>query len=193
MTRKSSSAALRKLHSVHVLLQDREFRGQIEVGASKYDLAFKPTSVAVNGGKLEITGTISARRKGAASRTVSGVRATLAASQGGIGAMPPAPAKYASRILGPPHNPALPRTETTDATGYVGALYFHLSPIDRRALGIPLDLTRVQMNLRLAPVSQTERELQWLFSALTGALLGSAPDETLAREYAGEIQTLLTA
>lgn len=193
MTQRATTRAVRKLHSIHVLLAEREFRGSIEFGTNKYNVAFIPASVAVTDGKLEITGNVAIPRKGRPPLTAKNVRATLASVQAGIGAAPPAPARFESRRLGPQENPDLPRTEATDSTGFAGTLYFHLSPIDRRTLGIPVDMSRVQMNLRLAPTSQTERELQWLFSTAAAALLGARQDLALAREYADEIGRMLTA
>jgi hypothetical protein len=54
-------------------------------------------------------------------------------------------------------------------------------------------LSRVQLNLRLSPVSQPERDMQWLFSALTGTLLGQVRDEVLAQQYLDAINRLLKA
>jgi hypothetical protein len=193
MTQRATTRAARKLHSVHFLLAEREFRGSVELGVNRYNLAFIPATVAVINGKLEITGNVAASGKGRPTLTARNVRATLASVQAGIGTAPAAPARFESRSLGPQANPDLPQTEATDSTGFAGTLYFHLSPIDRRALGIPADLSRVQMNLRLAPTSQTDRELHWLFSAASAALLGAEQDEALAREYAGEIGRMLTA
>ncbi|MBX3277788.1 MAG: hypothetical protein KF868_07285 [Acidobacteria bacterium] len=193
MTQRATTGAVRKLHSIHFLAAEREFRGSIELGVNRYKVAFIPASVAVTDGKLEITGDVAITGKGRSPLSAKSVRATLASVQAGIGAAPPAPARFATRRLGPQANPDLPRTEATDATGFAGTLYFHLSPINRRTLGIPVDMSRVQMNLRLAPTSQTERELQWLFSAAAAALLGTTQDQALAREYADEIQRLLTS
>src|SRR6185295_2196954 len=57
-----------------------------------------------------------------------------------------------------------PVVESTDALSFVGVLYFHLSPLDGEALGLPLDVSKVQLGGRLAPVDDRARDLQFLFS-----------------------------
>src|SRR4029453_6042632 len=71
-----------------------------------------------------------------------------------------------------------PPFESTDALSFVGVLYFHLSPLDGEALGIPLDVSGVQLGGRLAPTDERARDLQLLFSDLVVALDGNADNET---------------
>jgi hypothetical protein len=187
----AKTVTTRKLHTIHTLLRERAFSGKVEAGARSYDFRFQPTSAAINNGKLEITGIMQVTARGAKPRTARDVRATLAGLQGGLGAPPPTPAKYASPSIAPTPDSLLPRTEYTDRTAFAGVLYFHLSPLDGRALGVPLDLSRVQLNARLAPTSQTEREMHWFLSALGESIFSQTRDESRMQEYLGAINQLL--
>ena len=184
-------ATMRKLNSIHMLLHERAFRGKVEAGARSYDFHFQPTGAAINNGKLEITGTMHVMAKGAKPRTARDVRATLAGMQGGLGAAPPTPAKYASPSIAPTPDSLLPRTEYTERTAFAGVLYFHLSTLDGRALGVPLDLSRVQLNARLAPTSDTERAMHWFLSMLGGSAFSQSRDEARMQEYLVEFNQLL--
>jgi hypothetical protein len=190
-TGSSKTAATRKLYSIHLLLQERGFRGKVEAGARSYDFHFQPTGATLNNGKLEITGTMHVTAKGAKPRTARDVRATLAGMQGGLGAAPPTPAKYASPSIAPTPDSLLPRTEYTDRTAFAGVLYFHLSSLDGRALGVPLDLSRIQLNARMAPTSQIEREMHWFLSALGESVLNQTRDEDRMQDYLGGFNQLL--
>jgi hypothetical protein len=66
-------------------------------------------------------------------------------------------------------------------------MYFHLQPLDGRALGVAADLSRVQLNARLAPRTDTARALHTLYSAAVDAVYGDPPNE---REAAAIIQEL---
>jgi hypothetical protein len=90
-----------------------------------------------------------------------------------------------------PAHTLLPVTEATGARSFVGAMYFRLSSLDGRALGVPLDLSRVQLNARLAPASDLERDLHWLFSALVEAVDGERPNARAASEHLEEVNRLL--
>jgi hypothetical protein len=80
----------------------------------------------------------------------------------------------------PPKRDSLgrPTVESTDALSFVGVLYFHLSPLNGEALGIPLDVSKVQLGGRLAPTDDRTRDLQFLFSDLVMAL-GDSDNETV--------------
>jgi hypothetical protein len=84
-------------------------------------------------------------------------------------------------------------TENTGGRGYVGVLYFLLSPLDSRRLGLNYDLRKVQLNVRLAPVSDAERDVQWLLSSIAVALLGETRDEMRASRYLDELNRRLTS
>ena len=190
---KGVGAARRRLYSIHALLRGDEFVGEIEVPGGQYDCRFQPTQGRITNGNLAFVGDFSVIGAGRRPRTTHSVKASLASVQSAFGTAPQAPPYYAARIAGTPESAVLPVTESTDATGYLGVLYFHLSPLDGRALGVPYDLAKVQLNLRVAPVNPAEQELQWLLSAISGALLGSIKDQNLAQEYLEEINRRLKA
>ncbi len=188
---RTTGAARRRLHSIHALLRGEEFGGEIEVPGSSYDYRYRPVEGRIVNGRLEFVGEFSVIGAGRRARTVNSVKATLAAVQSAFGTAPSAPPYYAGRVAGTPESAVLPVTESTDATGFVGVLYFHLSPLDGRELGVAYDLGRVQLNLRLAPVNRAEQELQWLLTGISGALQGSTRNEALAQEYLEDINRRL--
>jgi hypothetical protein len=73
-------------------------------------------------------------------------------------------------------HPDLPIVESTGSISFSGVLFFKLSPLDARALGVSADMGQVQLNVRLAPVSDTERALQADFSSIADALYGKQID-----------------
>jgi len=79
----------------------------------------------------------------------------------------------------------LPVTESTGPSASAGVLYFELQPLDGAALGIPVDLKRVQLNVRLAPDSERDRDLFWLWADVVAAIArkgaASAAAEPLRR------------
>ncbi|MEK7832140.1 MAG: hypothetical protein AAB401_13690 [Acidobacteriota bacterium] len=191
ITQTKKSAALRKLHSVHSLLIGREFIGEIEVGKTNLRFAYSPTSVALVGGKIELTGsfTVTAGQ----TRKAQNVKATLLATQGGIQAAPPIPKGASASMLGAVHSGGLPATDATGSRAYAAVVYFKLSAMDGAKLGLPFDLSAVQLNARLNPADDTARTLQFWFSVAVGAVLGEAPDNALASESLSEINRLLKA
>jgi hypothetical protein len=182
----------RRLHSIHLLLREQEFCGKIESGGKSYDCRYHPVKGEIVDGKLRLSGSFSAIGDGAASRTLDSVKATLAAMQAGYGTAPRPPSAFAENA---PQTAArdLPSTENTAGQGYAGVLYFHLSPMDGRRLGLNADFQRVQLNLRLAPVSEDERELQWLLSAVAASLLSDVKETDSATRYLEEINKRLRA
>jgi hypothetical protein len=188
----AGAAAPRKLHSIAGLLRGREFSGKFAVSGLEYQFAFAPGSAALSNGKLELTGSFTVSSARGAKRKIDNVRAVLASTQGGLGAAPARPQSLVAASQTPAAASALPVTEATDSLGFVGAMYFRLSPLDGRALGVPLDLSSVQLNARLAPTSQLERELQWLFSAAIKEAYGAPPDAKAASEHLAEINRRLS-
>ena len=183
-----------RLYSIHALLSGQEFIGTIESPPRNHDFRFTPAEGRLKNGMLEINGSFSVMGDDGRAHSSNGVTATLAAMQGGLGTGPSPPEDFASRNKAVnPLDPTFPVTESTDSLGFVAALFFRLSPLDGRTLGLGFDLSRVQLNLRLAPVSGPERDMQWLFSALTAALLGKVRDEVVAQQYLDAINRLLKA
>jgi len=69
--------------------------------------------------------------------------------------------------------------EATGSLGFVGVLYFKLSPLDDRSLGLPLDTSDVQLGARLAPSDDLARDLQLLFSDVVLALENKSEEPAL--------------
>lgn len=206
-----------KIHSVPALLKGRQFQGSFEVTGSRYQLDYAPRRAEVVEGKLRLVGrlTLAGPQAGAYSR--DGVRATLEGTQGGVGAAPirrqllaagaqtgtVATAEEKQQLAGnnekKPDEPArahaagLPATDSTGHESFCGVMYFRLEALDGRALGVPADLSRVQLNARLAPTDDTERALQGLYTAAVEGLCGEPLNERLAAAAVGELNQLLTA
>jgi DNA-binding transcriptional regulator PaaX len=71
-------------------------------------------------------------------------------------------------------------------------IYFHLDPIDGASLGVAADLTRVQLNARLAPADDRGRALHSLYSSLAEALAQNA-DRRVIDAVTTELNRLLAA
>jgi hypothetical protein len=193
--RASAAKPMRKLHSIHTLLRERTFIGELEAGNAKYGFTFAPQAAAVNNRRLELTGSVTVTTPGSKTNTADNVRATLAAAQGAMGS---ARQPRAFQLITPSTYPDDPRdgkplTEYTASRSSVGVVYFHLSPLDGKALGLPFDLSKLQLNGRLAVIDETARDLQWLFSQAYAALAGEQPDAQLAEPYVTELNRLLSA
>src|SRR4030095_11023578 len=156
-------------------------------------------------------------------RTADQVGARLIAQQGGVGASPvrrqlltgtaqtsqtATAAQKLEQEKGPETDlqPGLhpfdaPRMDelgrpTVDSSGpfsFAGVLYFQFAPLDDRALGVPLDLSKVQLNLRLAPTDNVARDLQNIFSDMTAALLDETKDESAARRYVADLNRIFSS
>jgi hypothetical protein len=161
----------KKLYSIAGLMRGKDFAGKFETAAASYEFTFAPTAARLNDGKLELTGNLSLNSGRGATRQAKGVQATLLSTQGGLGNIP-APIRGRSRS----GDKSLPFTEATDTVGFVGVLYFRLSPINARALGLTIDLSGVQLNARLFADSEVERELQVVYADLVAAAYGDKPD-----------------
>lgn len=77
--------------------------------------------------------------------------------------------------------------ESTGSLSFVGVLYFNLSPLDGSTLGVPLDLSKVQLNLRLATTDDLARDLQNILSDLVDALYEAPINEPAASAQIREL------
>jgi len=180
----------RKLHSVHSLLIGREFTGEIEAGKARLWFAYSPSSVVLADGKIELTGRFAVKSAGQ-TRKAENVKATLLGTQGGIQASPPTPGSASVAMLGAVHSGDLPMTDATGARAYVGVMYFKLSALDGSKLGVPFDLSGVQLNVRLNPQDDLAKALQFWFSVAVRAIMGETPDSNLASKSLSEINRLV--
>jgi hypothetical protein len=193
LTQKRNAA--NKIHSIHVLPNGSGFAGKIEAGRSSYRFAFTPKTAASASGKLVFTGVVEMKSPGGRKRAAKNVTATLLATQGSITGPPPIPRKFSESLKAPVPVPSgsLPITESTSHLGSVAVMYLKLSPLDGRALGVPADLSAVQLNARLYATSEVERDLHWLYSALVEATQGEHKNERLAADYLDAINRILNA
>lgn len=174
--------ALPKLHTVPALLEGKDFIGAFEMGAARYGITYTPTKASTDGNRLVFEGRIQVTGGRGRARRVERVGARLAATQGGLGDAPqhpratdgqPAPASL------PRDERPLPEVEATGRLSYVGVIYLHLDPISGRQVGVPADLGRVQLDVRLVPGDETGREVHWLIGGLVASINGvegSNPD-----------------
>jgi hypothetical protein len=187
------SAKPAKLRSIAAMMRDRSFAGRFDVSGVSYSFTYSPTKAAVAGGKLQLTGGLSVidGRPNARISThdLRDVRATLLAAQGGIGTAPLR--KRLPSDVSTAH-PDLPVVESTGSLSFCGALYFKLMPLDGRALGVPAEMSQLQLNLRLAPVNDVERGLQGAFSSVVDALYGKEVDGSAAEAAVSELNKLLS-
>ncbi|HKQ73472.1 MAG TPA: hypothetical protein VJ810_07090 [Blastocatellia bacterium] len=187
--------ATNKIHSIHVLPNGSGFSGKIELGKSGYQFAFTPKAAASSNGKLVLTGGVTVKTPTGRRHAADNVTATLLATQGSITGPPPMPRQFSESLKPPLPAPggSLPLTDWTAHTGSVAVLYLKLAPLDGRALGVPADLSSVQLNARLYATSEIERDLQWLYSALVEAMHGEHKNEQLTADYLGAINRILKA
>ncbi|MBA3439801.1 MAG: hypothetical protein H0T92_08030 [Pyrinomonadaceae bacterium] len=226
-----------KLHSIPCVTDERNFTGEFNARGTTYQFTFTPTAAEVAKNKLHLIGRFGVRpARGGPVRTTNNVRATLLATQGGIGGSPtrrqlqtgtaddgnvsstdqkqeqakapenaqqtqaPDPSRQTNQpVAGQQQAPETARSaastiSTTQAAGdssFVGVMYFRLQSLDGNALGVPVDLSNVQLNARLAPVDDVARDLQFLYSELIAAAYGEKPNERNAGIYARELNRIL--
>jgi hypothetical protein len=82
-----------------------------------------------------------------------------------------------------------PLTEFTNTRSGLGVIYFALSALNGKTLGVPFDLSAVQLNGRMTATDQTARDLQWLFNQAAAALEGN--HASVAEPYVSEIDRVL--
>ncbi|HSE98456.1 MAG TPA: hypothetical protein VLD57_09355 [Blastocatellia bacterium] len=183
-----------KLHSVPALLKERRFEGDFELRGAKHKLVYAPSRAEISGGKLRLRGKLAVTDARGRTRSLDDVSAVLASTQGGIGGGPPRriiegfnlPSESVQQPGGP-----LPITESAGPLSFCGVMYFHFEPLDARALGVAADLSRVQLNARLAPVDATARDLHGLYSLTVDTLYVDKPDERSAGVLINEINKAL--
>jgi len=210
----------RQLHSIHGLLRGRVVDGQFEVRGQPYRFSFVPATAALADAKLVLNGRLTVHSPQGSMRFVDSVEARLVAIQGGVGVSPvrrqlltgtaqtsqtATSDQKMDQEKGPEtdlqpglhafESPRLdelgrPMVESTGRLSFVGVLYFNLSALDGPTLGVPLDLSKVQLNLRLATTDDLARELQNLFSNVTDAIYGDPIDERAAGESVQELNRI---
>lgn len=184
------SPARRKLYSIHGLLAGRQFKGEIESGKLKHQFAFTPTSASLADGKFEFSGDFAVKTSGKNLKT-NAVKATLLGTQGSLLAASTVPAGGNASMLGDMPAGDLPATDASGAKSSVGVAYFKLSSLDGDKMGLPFDMSAVQLNLRLNPGDEFGRVLQFWLSVVAKAVGGESKDMNLASESVAQINHLL--
>jgi hypothetical protein len=191
--RSGAGAARRKLHSIHMLQSGKDFSGEVEVGRTKHQFVFSPDRFSIAGGDPVLTGRVRVRAAGGRERVVEKVEARVLAQQGSIFSAPPRPARLDASLRAPfgPQDSSKPLTDATSDLSIAGVVYFRLSPMEGAALGLPLDLGAVQINVRLYPASETERELHWLYSAVVATHAVTPQDQDALRRLGDAINRIV--
>ena len=208
----TKATGARKLYSVPVWMNERAFVGEFELGGRSYHLTFAPSQAEVADKRLQLRGRLTVGNRKA---EIKDARATLVGIQGGIGSGParykmlatgatPGPTQSPTekeqkageneKKAGEPaeaQRPRLTMTENTGPMAYAAVMFFHLDPLDNRALNVPADMSHVQLNARLAPKDATAHSLHSLYTALTHALAGEQADERLAAALVRELNQIL--
>lgn len=204
----------RRLYSIAAWPEQRAFVGNLSLRGADYKFSYAPSRAEANNKLLQLTGRLTVTDARGRARALNSVRATLANTQGGVGTGPirrqiiateaPTGAQTTSQqkqqVAGETEKQAgekqseqaqargsLPVTENTGPTSYCGVLYFHFEPLDAGALGVTADLTKVQLNVRLAPPDDTAKTLHGLYCYVVDALYGERADEKLAAAAISEL------
>jgi hypothetical protein len=186
----TTSATAQKLHSIHALPDGTAFTGKIRIGKANYQFTFAPKTAEVSSARLKLKGVVAVTSPTGQKRAVENVEATLLSTQGNIQPGPSIPRTFPDSLRPPePEAARLPVTDATDHFGSIGVMYFKLSAMDGRNLGVPMDLSAVQLNARVYPQSELERDLQWLYSAWL--LAAHTGNEQVSKGYLAEINDRL--
>lgn len=193
-----------RLYSIAALLRAGRFEGRFEARQGSFRFSYSPVSAAIVRRRLELTGTFTVGSDTGPARTAAAIRARLLGTQGSVADAPPRSRPSAARPSGAPvagedrpgaatstasrASRGLPITESTGPDGSAGVLYFELSPLDARALGVGVDMTRVQLNARLSPDNDRDRTLFWIYADLVAATHGGSKSRV-----AGPLRRLLLA
>jgi hypothetical protein len=204
---KSKAAAGRqlKLHTITGLSKEREFAGSFTLGSASYNFSYAPSKGEIRDGKFYLAGklTVSSSRGRALHR--DGVRALCAGIQGGLGAAPPRLATgdaiqaFEMKRLGtsdpssPQQQRALPVVEFTGPRSFPGVMYLILDPLEGRELGVPADMSRVQLNARFYVVDDKARTLHGIYASIIDALDQSFADQAAAAAFITELNKSLTS
>ena len=183
-----------KLYSVHTLLRGRSFEGSFELGGSTYRLSYAPLRADIVENRLRLQGKL--KITGPSVKERDGVSVRLVSSQGGIGSGPSnltatrmqAAKTESERDLAM----KLSATDSTGPTSFAGVLFFQCEPFNGTELGVPAELDRLQINLRISPVDELASRLQGVFSLIADSLLAEKRDVSAAEPLIKELNRLLT-
>jgi hypothetical protein len=191
-----------RIHSIAALQKERGFAGRFAVGGAAYSFEYSPARAEVTSGKLNLLGDLSVTDPQKRRQVRKNVRLVLQSTQGGLGAVPtPRIALPASaEILAARRNQSAPTgagdrpVQVTDSTGplsFVGVMYLRFEPLAGPPLGVPADLSHLQLNARLYPANGIEESLQYLYSHIVDSLYGGSPDPASANAFVKDLNHVL--
>ncbi|PYP89977.1 MAG: hypothetical protein DMF61_01890 [Blastocatellia bacterium AA13] len=187
-------SSLPRVYSIASVLKHDCFSGSFEAGGAEHGFLYTPSNAQTEGDRLHLTGLLTISDSGGRARSRRNIRAVLAASQGGIGTAPPR--KHSPTIDARPREDdrrdPLPDVESTGRSSFCGVMYFKLESVNGPALGVKADLSAVQMNVRLAPTTDRERELHGAYSSLIEALAAKPMDRNTVELLTVELNRLLS-
>lgn len=178
-----------RIHSIPARARGRRFDGSLSAGAMNYEVSYAPAKVSVAGGRLQLEGRLTVKDSRGQSRVRDRVRGTLVGTQGGIGTPPSRPGNPTSSATA---SSDLPDVESTGTSSFCGVMYIRFEPLAGRLLGVAADMSRVQLNARLAPVDDLERTLQAIYSSIVNSLHGNQPDTPATQSAIAELNKVLS-
>jgi hypothetical protein len=199
---KGEPAGEPRIHSIAALQKERGFAGRFELAGAAYSFEYVPARAEVVSGKMNLLGELSVTDPQKKRQTRKSVRLVLQSTQGGLGAVPtprmqlPASAEILaarrnqSASTGSSDRP-LPVTDSTGPLAFVGAMYLRFEPLAGPQLGVPADLSHLQLNARLYPANGMEESLQYLYSHIVDSLSGSSPDIASANAFVKDLNHVL--
>jgi hypothetical protein len=177
-----------RIASIAAISRERQFEGSFSVADKNYDFSYSPATVSLMGRRLQLLGRLTVKDSRGQTHSRDRVRATLVGTQGGIGTAPTRPGNPTSSATA---SSDLPDVESTGATSFCGVMYMHFEPLVGSSLGVPADMSRVQLNARFAPIDDTERTLHVIYSSIVTALLGKQPNASAAGLAIAELNVIL--
>jgi hypothetical protein len=203
--RGASEVAPRKeprIHSIAGLQKERGFTGRFEIAGAVYSFEYTPARAEVVSGKLNLLGELAIVDPQRKRQVRKNVRLALQSTQGGLGNAPtpkmdlPASAEVAAAHRNQASTPGagdrpLPVTESTGALSFVGVMYLRFEPLVGPQLGVPADLSQLQLNARLYPANGLEETLQYLYSHIIDSLYRKSPDTGAAMAFVKDLNRVL--
>jgi len=192
-----------RIHSIAGLQKGRGFAGGFEIAGAVYGFEYIPEKAEVAIGKLNLVGNLSVVDPQKNRHVRKNVRLVLQSTQGGLGGAPtprmdlPASAEAAASRRNQMSSASasdrpLPVTESTGPLSFVGVMYLRFEPLGGPQLGVPADLSHLQLNARLYPANGLEETLQYLYGRVTDALYGASPDPVSANAFVKDLNQVLS-
>lgn len=197
------SSRQRKLHTITGLSIERAFEGSFELGNASYKFTYAPARGEAKDGKFYLRGKLSVTNPRGRTLHRDSVRCVYAGIQGGLGVGPARPLSGAGvsefekrRLASTDPAPAqgerrLPLFDNNGPRSFAGVMYMIFDPMEGRALGVPADMSRVQLNVRFYTIDDTARTLHGIYSSIIDATEGPLADQAAAAALVDELNRKL--